>query len=37
VPLADELAGRLERHFRDSAFQADDALVFAHASRIEVI
>lgn len=30
VPLADELAGELERHYRESAFQEDDDLVFAH-------
>ena len=30
VPLADELAAELERHFQASAFQADDDLVFAH-------
>jgi integrase len=30
VPLADELAGELERHFRESVFQTDDDLVFAH-------
>ena len=30
VPLADRVAGELERHFQASAFQADDDLVFAH-------
>ena len=30
VPLADRLAGELERHFQTSAFQADHDLVFAH-------
>lgn len=30
VPLAEELAAELERHFQASAFQADDDLVFAH-------
>jgi integrase len=30
VPLADRLAGELERHFQRSQFQADDELVFAH-------
>jgi integrase len=30
VPLADKLAGDLERHFRNSEFQTDDDLVFAH-------
>jgi integrase len=33
VPLADELAGELERHFKASAFQADDDLVFAHPAN----
>jgi integrase len=30
VPLADRLAGELERHFKRSPCQADDDLVFAH-------
>jgi integrase len=30
VPLADELAGELERHHQRSRFQADDDLVLAH-------
>jgi integrase len=30
VPLADRVAGELERHFQRSAYQADDALVFCH-------
>ncbi len=30
VPLADELAAELERHFQGSPFQADEDLVFAH-------
>jgi integrase len=30
VPLADRVAGELERHFQASAFQGDDDLVFAH-------
>ena len=30
VPLADRVAGELERHFQRSAFQADADLVFAH-------
>ncbi|MEK6271606.1 MAG: site-specific integrase [Actinomycetota bacterium] len=30
VPLADELAGELERHYQASVHQADDDLVFAH-------
>ncbi len=29
-PLADRLAGELERHFQGSAYQADDDLVFCH-------
>ena len=32
VPLADELAGELERHYQASEHQADDDLVFAHPS-----
>jgi integrase len=28
VPLADRVAGELERHYKQSEFQADDALVF---------
>jgi len=30
VPMNDRLAGELERHFQQSAFQTEDALVFAH-------
>lgn len=30
VPLADRVAGELDRHFQRSAFQHDDDLVFAH-------
>jgi integrase len=30
VPLADRVAGELERHFQRSAYQADDDLVFPH-------
>jgi integrase len=30
VPLADELAGELERHYQGSAFGDDDELVFGH-------
>jgi integrase len=32
VPLADELAAALERHYQGSRFRADDDLVFAHPS-----
>jgi integrase len=30
VPMADRLAGELERHYQQSDYQADDDLVFAH-------
>jgi integrase len=30
VPMGDELAGELDRHFKGSAYQADDDLVFAN-------
>ena len=30
VPMADRLAGELERHFQRSAYQADDDLAFGH-------
>jgi integrase len=30
VPLADRVAGELDRHFKSSSFQGDDDLVFAH-------
>jgi integrase len=30
VPMTDRVAGELERHFRRSAFQADDDLAFCH-------
>lgn len=30
VPLADVVAGELDRHFQTSAYQADDDLVFCH-------
>ena len=30
MPLADRVAGELDRHFQRSAFQDDDDLVFAH-------
>ena len=30
VPMADRLAGELERHFQRSGYQADEDLVFAH-------
>ena len=37
VPLADRLAGELERHFQRSAFQADDDLVFPHPHTGQVL
>jgi integrase len=30
VPIADRVAGELDRHFKASPWQADDDLVFAH-------
>ena len=30
VPLADVVAGELDRHFKASAYQGDDDLVFCH-------
>jgi hypothetical protein len=30
VPLADRLAGEIERHFQRSHYTADDDLVFGH-------
>jgi integrase len=33
VPLADRLAGELDRHHQRSRYQADDDLVFAHPHR----
>lgn len=30
VPLADRVAGELDRHFKQSCYQGDDDLVFAH-------
>jgi len=37
VPLADRLAGELERHFQRSVFQADDDLVFPHPHTGKVL
>ena len=37
VPLADRVAGELERHFQQSAFQADDDLVFPHPHTGQVL
>lgn len=37
VPLADRVAGELERHFQRSAFQADDDLVFPHPNTGRVL
>jgi integrase len=33
VPMADRVAGELERHFQGSLYQGDDDLVFAHPHR----
>jgi hypothetical protein len=33
VPMADRLAGELERHFQHSGYRADQDLVFAIPSR----
>ena len=30
VPMADRVAGELDRHFKRSAYHADDNLVFGH-------
>ena len=37
VPLADRLAGELERHFQRSNYQGDDDLVFGHPHTGEVL
>jgi integrase len=37
VPLADQVAGELDRHFKRSAYQADDDLVFAHPEKGTVL
>jgi integrase len=37
VPMADRLARELERHFRRSAYQADDDLVFCHPHTGQVL
>jgi integrase len=37
IPLADRVAGELERHFQRSAYQDDDDLVFAHPQTGKVL
>jgi integrase len=37
VPMADRVAGDLERHYQRSAFQADDDLVFPHPETGDVL
>ena len=37
VPMADRLAGELERHFQRSRFQADDDYVFCHPKTGNVL
>ncbi len=37
VPMADRVAGELERHFQRSAYQADSDLVFAHPHTGKVL
>jgi integrase len=37
VPMADRVAGELERHFQRSHFQADDDLVFCHPEKGTVL
>lgn len=37
VPLADRVAGELERHFQRSAYQDEDDLVFAHPQTGKVL
>jgi len=37
VPLADRVAGELDRHFKQSRYQADDDLVFAHPHSGDVL
>ncbi len=37
VPLADQVAGELGRHFKRSAYQDDDDLVFAHPEKGTVL
>ncbi len=37
VPLADQVAGELDRHFKRSAYQGDDDLVFAHPEKGTVL
>lgn len=37
IPMADRLAGELERHFQRSAYQDDEDLVFCHPQRGTVL
>ena len=37
VPMADRLAGELDRHYQRSAYQADDDLVFCHPQTGHVL
>lgn len=37
VPLIDRVAGELDRHFKASAYQDDDALVFCHPQTGDVL
>jgi integrase len=37
VPLADRVAGELDRHFKQSHYQTDDDLVFAHPHSGDVL
>jgi integrase len=37
VPMTDRLAGELDRHFKRSAYQADDDLVFPHPETGKVL
>jgi integrase len=37
VPLADQVAGELDRHFKRSSYQGDDDLVFAHPEKGTVL
>jgi integrase len=37
VPIADRVAGELDRHFKAASFQADDDLVFAHPHTVSAL